>query len=143
MLAVSGALQLLEVVLSLWDEALNFSSEAKHMRKFHQLLSLLLLVLFGSNLLFAQATASGSIQGTVYDKSQAIVVGAQVTATNQATGASRTSTSSDSGGFRFDLLPAGKYSVRVSKSGFATLSQNVELLVGQTASANAILTPGS
>jgi len=54
----------------------------------------------------AQATASGTIQGTVMDKSQAAVSGVEVIVTSKATGTSRTATSSDTGYYRFDLLSA-------------------------------------
>ena len=102
-----------------------------------------LCVLLGSTQLFAQATASATVVGTVVDKSQAVVADAEVTITNKATGTTRTTTSSNVGTFRFDLLSAGEYAVKVTKAGFQGLTQNVELLVGQTATANAMLTPGS
>ncbi len=59
-------------------------------------------------------------------------MGAEITATNTGTGAKRVVTTSATGDYRFDLLPAGKYSVQISKKGFGTSSQSVELLVGQT-----------
>lgn len=93
--------------------------------------------------LFAQATASGSILGTVVDPSQAVIVGAEVVATNTATGANRTATTDNTGGYRFDLLPAGNYTVKITKSGFATFSQTFELLVGRTVTINAALKPGA
>src|SRR5215475_10083070 len=51
--------------------------------------------------------------------------------------------SSDTGFYRFDLLSAGVYTVKVSKAGFATVVQTVELLVGQTTTVNATLSPGA
>ncbi|HKO13296.1 MAG TPA: carboxypeptidase-like regulatory domain-containing protein, partial [Acidobacteriaceae bacterium] len=91
----------------------------------------------------AQATATGAISGTVTDASGAVIQGATVTATNNSNGASRTATSNDSGQYRFDFLPAGGYTVKITKSGFAGTTQNLELLVGQTTAANATLKPGS
>ncbi len=102
-----------------------------------------LAVLLSSAQLFAQATASATVEGTVYDKSQAVVADAQVVITSKANGTARTTTTNSSGTYRFDLLSAGAYTVKVSKQGFAGLTENVDLLVGQTASANAVLTPGS
>jgi outer membrane receptor protein involved in Fe transport len=96
-----------------------------------------------SHRLFAQATASGNIQGTVTDKSQAVVAGAEVAVTNLETGATRSATTSGSGNYRFDLLPAGKYKVKISARGFSVVEVNIELLVGQTADGNATLTPGA
>jgi outer membrane receptor protein involved in Fe transport len=107
------------------------------------LLFVLTLALANSSAAFGQATASGAIQGTVLDKSEAVVVGAEVFVTSKATGTTRTVATSDTGSFRFDLLSAGLYTVKVSKAGFSTVTQNVELLVGQTATANVVLSPGS
>jgi hypothetical protein len=44
-----------------------------------------------------QATASGTLQGTVTDNSQAVVVGAEAVAVNRGSGASRTATTDGSG----------------------------------------------
>ncbi|HEY3929095.1 MAG TPA: carboxypeptidase regulatory-like domain-containing protein [Candidatus Koribacter sp.] len=93
--------------------------------------------------LFAQATASATLVGTVYDKSQAVVADAHVVITNNATGATRAVSTNSEGNFRFDLLPAGMYTVKSTKGGFQVLSQTVELLVGRTSTLNAILEPGS
>src|SRR6201993_2255774 len=102
-----------------------------------------LALLASGTVAFGQATASGTVEGTVLDKSQSSISGAEVVITSKATGATRTATTSDVGTFRFDLLSAGFYTVRVSKSGFGAVVQTVELLVGQTASANVTLNPGS
>src|ERR1039458_7230009 len=91
---------------------------------------------------FAQATASGTIQGTIIDQSQGVIVGAEVVATSKATGEKRTTTTNGVGNYRFDLLPAGAYSVKTSKQGFAAQVQNVDLMVGQTVTASATLVPG-
>src|SRR3989440_802400 len=114
------------------------------MRKLVQVLLVgLLLLSLGSLGAFAQATASSTIQGTVTDKSGAVVSGAQVVAKNKATDVVRTTTSSDTGYYRFELLPVGTYTVTVSKSGFGTVTQSVETLIGQTATVNAQLSPGA
>jgi Carboxypeptidase regulatory-like domain len=61
----------------------------------------------GTGAAFGQATASGTIQGTVLDNSQAAIAGAQVECSNKETAAVRTTNTSDAGYFRFDLLPIG------------------------------------
>jgi carboxypeptidase family protein len=66
----------------------------------------------------------GSISGTVTDPQGAVVSGAQVKATNTATGAVLTTTSDSSGLFRFNLIPAGDYKVEVAAKGFKTAVQN-------------------
>src|SRR5258708_1546654 len=103
----------------------------------------IVLLSLGSGNAFAQATASGTIQGTVTDQSGAVVTGAQVVAKNKATDLSRTATSSDTGDYRFELLPVGNYTVTVTKTGFATYAQTIEILIGQTATVNAELKPGA
>lgn len=101
------------------------------------------LLTVGSGDLFAQATAAGTIQGAVVDKTQAVVVGAEVTATSSETGAVRTTRTNDAGLYRFELLPVGNYVVKITQKGFVTVSQVVVLTVGRTATADATLVPGS
>src|SRR5256885_620607 len=114
------------------------------MRKLVQVLLVGVLFLsLGSGNAFAQATASATIQGTVTDKSGAVVSGAQVVAKNKATDVSRAATTSDDGYYKFELLPVGTYTVTVSRSGFGTVTQSVETLIGQTATVNAQLSPGA
>src|SRR5450755_349234 len=62
----------------------------------------------------------GSISGSVVDPQGAVVSGAQVKATNAATGIAATSTSDSSGLFRFNLIPVGEYKVEVTAQGFKT-----------------------
>jgi hypothetical protein len=106
-------------------------------------LFLLVAITLLSPRLFAQATASGNIQGTVVDQSQAVVANAEVVLTNLANGSTRTTTTNDSGIYRFELLSAGNYIAKINAKGFSTVEVKLELLVGQTASGNATLTPGS
>ena len=112
-------------------------------RSTYVLLLTLFVAVFSSGQLLAQATATGTIQGTVTDQSQAVVPGAQVVATFKATGATRTITTNDTGAYRFDFVPAGAYQVRVTKQGFATVVENTELLVEQSATVNVTLSPGA
>ncbi|MFZ0954839.1 MAG: carboxypeptidase regulatory-like domain-containing protein [Candidatus Sulfotelmatobacter sp.] len=102
-----------------------------------------LFVAVSAGHLLGQATATGTLQGTVSDKSQAVVAGAQVVATFKATGVTRTASTSGTGAFRFDFVPAGAYQVKVTKEGFASVVENTELLVGQSATVNVTLIPGA
>src|SRR5712692_3879248 len=77
-------------------------------------ISLLLL----TNSAFGQGTSSSALGGTVVDKNGAVIKGAAVTATNKATGQSRTATTGDSGEYKIDFLPAGRYDIKVSATGF-------------------------
>jgi Carboxypeptidase regulatory-like domain len=97
---------------------------------------------------------SGTITGTVVDNSSASVPDSQVTVTNEATGAARNQTTTESGAFNFAGLPPGNYTVRVEKSGFRPVIQpglvltadqrlalgNVQLTVGQTNEAITVTT---
>ncbi len=106
-------------------------------------LLMLVLVVLGSSNLFAQATASAALQGTVLDKTQAVVPGADVTVTSSATGTSRSTKTDNTGTYQFNLLSAGNYTVKITKQGFRSVAQNVVLLVGQTTTAGATLVPGA
>lgn len=111
------------------------------MRRFLIALTLLLVVL-GSGNLFAQATASATLQGTVLDKSGAVIPNAEVKVTSKDNGSVRTATSGAEGTYRFDLLSAGTYEVRITSKGFATAAyEGVELSVGRTTTIDASLTP--
>ena len=101
------------------------------------------LVLLSAVSMFGQVTANASLQGTITDKSQAIISKAEVTITNKETGATKTVTTNDTGGYRFDSLSAGMYSIKATAPGFSTAeAKDVELLVGRTATQNFSLTPG-
>jgi hypothetical protein len=102
------------------------------------------LVLLSTANLFGQATANASLQGTITDKSQAVIGSkAEVTLTNKQTGATKTTTTNDTGGYHFDSLSAGMYSIKATAPGFSTAeAKDVELLVGRTATQNFSLTPG-
>jgi hypothetical protein len=64
------------------------------------------------------ADVTGTISGVVRDTSQAIVVGARVSATNVETNFSRESVSGSDGEFRLLALPPGHYRVSATAAGF-------------------------
>ncbi len=66
----------------------------------------------------AQTAATGALQGTVTDASNAVIPGATVTITSQDTGQVRTSTTGSDGVYRFPLLTPGTYNLKVTASGF-------------------------
>jgi hypothetical protein len=66
----------------------------------------------------------GSISGTAVDQNGAVVPGAQVKATNTGTNAVLTTTTDNSGSFRFNLIPAGEYKIEISAQHFKTAVQN-------------------
>jgi len=76
--------------------------------------------------------ATGTVQGDVLDEKGGSVAGATVEAKNLDTNFTRTETTNADGHFAFLSIAPGRYTVTISKSGFATvLQQNVNLTVGQ------------
>jgi len=102
--------------------------------------TLIVLATFSSAL--AQGTTS-RLTGSIHDKAGAAVAGATVTLSNDATGSSLTTQTSDSGTYTFDLIPAGTYTVTVEKTGFKKfVSTNNSANVNQPATVNVELEPG-
>ena len=66
----------------------------------------------------AQTGSTGALTGTVSDPTGAVVAGAQVKATNGATGQERTVVSQGNGNYTFPLLLPGTYRVEFSATGF-------------------------
>jgi hypothetical protein len=58
------------------------------------------------------------VRGTVTDPFGASVSGAQITATNEATGIARQFVSAGDGSYELISLPVGAYTVSASKDGF-------------------------
>ena len=65
---------------------------------------------------------NGRIKGVITDPSGAVVPNAGVTAINQATGVKFTTTSQADGGYTFQQLPIGTYTISVVGSGFKSFS---------------------
>src|SRR5579871_1711863 len=106
-----------------------------------RLIVVILAFAAGANLAFAQVT--GSISGRVEDASGASVGGAIVTVRNLETGATRTVTTDETGGFRALSLPVGLQEVRAEKPGFqAAVRTGINLVVGQEAVVNLKLEVG-
>jgi hypothetical protein len=102
--------------------------------------TLLVVIAVGA---FAQVP-TGDITGTVTDSTEAVVVGATVTALNPATNFQRSAVTTSDGIYVISALPPGIYTVRVEMSGFQTqLRTGVELQVGQVARLDFSLNVGS
>ncbi len=83
------------------------------------------------SLAVAQST-TGSIYGQVSDQSKALVVGAKVTAVNQATGVMYPGTSDSQGNYTVFNLQPGVYSVTVEKDGFESSTvKDVRIVIDQ------------
>ena len=70
------------------------------------------------------ADVNGRIRGTVTDPSGAVVVGANVTATNAQTGVAYNATSNSTGAYEFLQLPVGTYNISATASGFQSFTAN-------------------
>lgn len=112
-----------------------------------QVAAVLLVGLLSATWAVAQMGGSGTIQGTITDNTGAALPGATVTVTNVNTGTKRTTVTTHSGNYSVPALNAGTYKVKVSDSGFRTVTQpnvvvdalavvavNLKLPVGSTSS---------
>src|ERR1043166_1499808 len=90
-------------------------------RKFVWVLIVLMILGSASTL---RADVTGSILGVVHDRSQGIVAGAQIVATNIATNFTLETESGADGSFRILALPAGTYKLTVTAKGFRPVVEN-------------------
>ncbi len=97
-------------------------------------------LLFFAATTFSMAQATTSLNGRVTDRTGAVIPGASVKLTLQATGAARENKTDESGQYQFSQLVPGSYTLVVSASGFATNRRtNMDLLVSQPATVNVTL----
>ena len=105
----------------------------------------------------APAQFNASLSGTVLDPTQAVIPGATVTLTNDATQATKTATSSSGGTYQFSELAPGTYTIKATAKGFqqntvsniavvAETPRNLDLTMqqgqeSQTVNVNADLAP--
>jgi hypothetical protein len=92
---------------------------------------------------FAQST-SGELTGTIYDATGATIPGAEITATNIATGVQASTTSTSSGQYRLGNLLVGTYNLSISASGFTKAElRNLAVELNKTSTANITLAVGT
>ena len=106
--------------------------------------SVLLLFVLGFGLA-AFAQGSGDLTGVVTDATGAVVPKVNITLTNDATGATRTTESTAAGVYRFTALPiTGTYTLKAEAKGFRLVSyKGVVVSVGATATLDISLQVGS
>lgn len=101
-------------------------------------------LLVGVRVAVGQATATGTLTGVVTDSTGAALPHVAVTATETGTNARRTTTTSPTGEYRFDLLPAGQYVVHIDAPGFSPSdTPPMALQVGSSLTANVPLKTGT
>jgi hypothetical protein len=88
-------------------------------------------------------TTTADIVGRVSDSSGAVLPGVSVTVENEATRATRTQTTTDTGDYVFNLLPIGTYTVKIELQGFTPQTARVTLASGDRARVDGRLTVGS
>ena len=107
--------------------------------------TLLALTLFGltATRALAQRTTA-SVTGTIIDSSQAAVPGATVQVRSVETGTERSVTTNELGYYVLPALPAGSYTISVTKPGFQTFQHvsRLALAVDQNATVNLTLKVG-
>jgi hypothetical protein len=100
------------------------------------------LVTLCSSLMFGQAT--GSFSGTVTDNSGAVVAGAKITITAEATNVAREGASDETGHYLVPSLSAADYSIRIEAAGFkAAESKNLRLQIDEHRELDFKLVPAS
>jgi hypothetical protein len=105
----------------------------------------LVVVLIGAMFfsVHAQTTTVGTISGTVRDEKGAVVPKAEVSIQGEGTGISRSVNSDDNGFYLANSLPAGRYTVSTSPSGFKkTVATSVDLHVSENKVVNLDLQVG-
>jgi hypothetical protein len=92
----------------------------------------------------ANGQATGSFLGTVTDKSGSAIAGAQVTVTSQGTGATRETTTDETGHYSVNRLPVSIYTLRVEFKGFQTTeTKDVRLQVDEQRELDFSLAPAT
>ena len=112
-------------------------------RRLHLQFAIALAITWSSTHALRAQVLFGSIIGNVTDSSGASIPGAAVTVTQVETNEIHESKSNDSGGYTLTTIPAGKYTVTISKSGFRTFdAKSVEVLLNTVVRVDAILSVG-
>jgi hypothetical protein len=106
-----------------------------------------LLVWFCTNLFLtgraAAQTGTATIRGEISDAQGRVVAGATVTLKNPSVGFSRAQTTGAAGGYSFELISPGEYTLEVEAKGFKKVVRNVTALVGSVETADLRLEIGS
>jgi len=92
-----------------------------------------MLIIIGGFFAAASAQAElGRISGTVTDMNGALIAGAAVSATNQATRTARTAIVTEEGAFTITSLVPGRYTIESTAENFEPIKQaDIEVLAGQ------------
>ena len=81
------------------------------------------MVLFGLASSCPAQNSTGAINGTVTDATRAVIPGASVDLTNNATGIQRALKTNSSGVYVINQIEPGTYTISAGKAGFSTVSR--------------------
>ena len=87
-------------------------------------------------------TGTSTIRGEISDAQRKMVAGAIVTLKNANVGFSRSQTTGAAGGYSFELIPPGDYTLEVEAKGFKKSVRNVSALIGSVTAADVQLEVG-
>jgi hypothetical protein len=94
--------------------------------------------------LLSQSASTGTVAGTVTDPSGAAIAAASVSLTDKATNTARSASTNENGRFIFVDVPAGTYTLSVSKDGFRIAKLTDQAVkVGSALTLNVMLEIGS
>lgn len=102
------------------------------------LLSVVFAIAMMAGAAFSQSE-TGQITGKVSDANGAVVAGATVTLHSAETGAQRSATTNDDGGYAITNLQPGVYEITIEAANFAKSTQRVQVTVGAKASLETVL----
>jgi hypothetical protein len=105
-------------------------------------LLLCLAIGFFADLGYSQAPV-GTISGTVYDESGAVIPGVEITIKNKDTGAERKVVSGEDGSFTAAALAAGEYEITATAKGFRTLRRTATVATGAVVTAEMRMVVGA
>src|SRR6266851_4344920 len=104
---------------------------------------MLALAVVSSTHLTAQSLTTGDIAGVVTDPTGAVIPSATVNLRGVDTGATQTTTTNQSGAYRFTLLKPGEYRVIAIVGGFQKTERAVTVEVGKAAAADLAMQVGA
>src|SRR6476661_5155619 len=114
------------------------------LRRRHMRLAKISVLILLSSLALIGQTNKGGISGTVTDTNGAVVAGAKVTITNDATKQSIVVTTSDSGAYTVNTLDPVRYTVLVEAPNFKkSVIQGVKVDTATVATVNVAVQPGN
>jgi len=116
--------------------------EKRHMHQSRLVILVFITILFMVGPSASAQTVGSTIQGAVTDTSGAVVAGARVDVTSDATGARMSVVTDDGGRFVVTALAPGAYVLEASHDGFRRHRQSLSLAVNQGLRLDVVLEPG-